>query len=332
MQALIFLWAFFSVFFVGLEGTTALKISQPLFLTPGPTRINFTKEASDTPGAFFNIVVPSNGTRLANNTDLSVGFVDVIIEVLPGSYEIVAYSNETGPSYLGGTDDFLVIPAIATATSSNARATPSGTHSRTSAAETASSPPAASASDAVAATSSKPPIGMIVGVVVGVLVLIFAVLLFLCFRHKMRQRKRMENYLHDPLGILEAPPASRPPVMSSLNNTSQFSRTQPPAQMNPFTTSSSLGSSASKAAQRQEYITNEMRIVRKQMEELNRHHRSSSSLPSSVASSQDTSVTDLERSRQQNEVLQGRITRLERELQSAWALGLSNEAPPGYVE
>jgi hypothetical protein len=85
-----------------------------------------------------------------------------------------------------------------------------------------------------------------------------------------------------------------------------------------------------------------MRLVRKQMEELSRSGNgtsisASSALPESSvyspsqASTHDTSALDLEQSRQMNDTLQSRIVQLEEQLQSAWALGLSNEPPPGYV-
>jgi hypothetical protein len=58
---------------------------------------------------------------------------------------------------------------------------------------------------------------------------------------------------------------------------------------------------------------------------------SSAVSPSQASTHGSSAVVDLERSRQQNDELQSRIAELEAQLQSAWALGLSNEPPPGYV-
>ncbi|KAJ7807264.1 hypothetical protein B0H14DRAFT_1537479 [Mycena olivaceomarginata] len=102
--------SYLSLFSSCLAGTRALVISTPQFLTAGPARINFTKEESDPVGAFFNIVVASNASRLADDVDLSAGFVDIDILVLPGTYSIFAFGNDTGGGRdLGSTEDFPVI-------------------------------------------------------------------------------------------------------------------------------------------------------------------------------------------------------------------------------
>ncbi|KAJ7849965.1 hypothetical protein B0H14DRAFT_855582 [Mycena olivaceomarginata] len=102
--------SYLSLFSSCLAGTRALVISTPQFLTAGPARINFTKEEGDPAGAFFNIAVASNASRLADDVDLSAGFVDVDILVLPGTYSIFAFGNDTGGGRdLGSTEDFPVI-------------------------------------------------------------------------------------------------------------------------------------------------------------------------------------------------------------------------------
>jgi len=131
-----------------------------------------------------------------------------------------------------------------------------------------------------------------------------------------------------------------PMVRSSLSLTARGH-----GQVDPFVTPLSSNTSLSSPAQRQQYITNEMRLVRKQMEELRRTRDfssasgsssafsvpESSALSPSQASTHDTSALNLERSRRENDALQSRIAELEEQLQSAWAQGLSNEPPPGYV-
>lgn len=85
--------SYLSLFSRCLAGTRALVISTPQFLTAGPARINFTKEEGDPAGAFFNIAVASNASRLADDVDLSAGFVDVDILVLPGCAAVLHVFN-----------------------------------------------------------------------------------------------------------------------------------------------------------------------------------------------------------------------------------------------
>jgi len=64
----------------------------------------------------------------------------------------------------------------------------------------------------------------------------------------------------------------------------------------------------------QEYLTAQMRATKKQMEALQ-----------DAVGEGDTALA------RQNEELRERIQTLERQLQSQWALGLSDEPPPGYL-
>jgi hypothetical protein len=75
---------FFSVLFAGQKNAAAFFIETPIFLPTGPARINFTRGDGDPARAYFNIAVASNASRLADNVDTSLGFVDVNIGVLPG--------------------------------------------------------------------------------------------------------------------------------------------------------------------------------------------------------------------------------------------------------
>ncbi|KAJ7708716.1 hypothetical protein B0H17DRAFT_363393 [Mycena rosella] len=308
-------------------------------MTPGPIRLNFTKEANDPIGAFFNIAVASNATRIANNTDLSVGFVDVDIQVLPGTYSIFAFGNDTGGGGdLGSSANFLVIDAPSAPANPTSSANPTSASSITSSSATSSvsgttvagqtAPPSNSA---VMTSKKSPSTAIIAGVVISVLVLLVVLILFLF----LRRRKQQRTQRRDSHGTLEAP---GPMMQSSAALTSESYLS---SHVDPFITPLSSKTSLSSPQQRQQYLTNEMRLVRKQMEELRRTGNgtnvsssgpASSTMPSpTTTSNTDASARDLERSRQQNDELQSRIALLEAQLQSAWALGLSNDPPPGYV-
>ncbi|KAJ7113673.1 hypothetical protein C8R43DRAFT_1039670 [Mycena crocata] len=175
-------------------------------------------------------------------------------------------------------------------------------------------------------STSPPPIGMIIGIVLGVFGMIVVLILLFFFLRRRKQQQGRNNGLEAPGPMLQS-------------SVSLSSGSYPSNHINPFMTPSSTSTSMSSPQQRQQHITNEMRLVRKQMEELRRTGNSStysSSAPtstflSSPVFSSDTNALDLERSRQQNDALQSRIAQLEDQLQSAWALGLSNDPPPGYV-
>lgn len=108
------------------------------------------------------------------------------------------------------------------------------------------------------------------------------------------------------------------------------------------TPSQPQGTMSSKAAQaRQEFLTNQLRAVQHQLRALDGTSLgsvssgplSASSVPSeNVPAAQTTDRAGLEQARQQNHALQERIRVLEGQLNSQWALGLSDDPPPGYIE
>ncbi|KAJ6561178.1 hypothetical protein DFH09DRAFT_504522 [Mycena vulgaris] len=347
MQAHLLCAALFGVFFV--SGTGALIIPTPLFLTTGPVRLNFTKEASDPISAYFNMMVPSNGSRLADNVDLSTGFVDVRLDFLPGTYEIIAFDNDDSRT-LGGTEDFALIeaptpnavtssaPASAPASSSASSTTTSTASSTQNSGTAAAGQTAPPSTSAVAKISkSQPSAGVIAAVVICVLLLLAGLIFIFFFLRRRKQRARRR----DSRGTLEAP---APMVQSSL---ALIPQTYSSTHVDPFTSPVSTSTSLTSPQQRQQHITNEMRLLQKQMDELRRTNNSTSNTSFSSSSMHEssafsptqtsptsthaTSALDLERSRQQNDELQSRIAQLEAQLQSAWALGLSNDPPPGYV-
>ncbi|KAK7031472.1 hypothetical protein R3P38DRAFT_2923801 [Favolaschia claudopus] len=311
-------------------GISALIISTPLFLTAGPARINFTREAGDPVGAFFNIGQASNASRIADDVDIKAGFVDVNILVLPGTYFIFAFSNDSDTRSLGNSDDFPVIaaPSTPSTASSSASSTSKSTSSPTISGN-ASNTSVAADQGTSSSTKKSVPVGMVVGIVVGVVV-ILAILLFLCiFLRQRRQQKTV--FFPDTIQT------AGPPVHSWASPVTD-SPLGPEGQIDPFVTPISSNTSLSSPAQRQEYLTNEMRLVRKRMEELRRSQNLSASTlspsspqPSTHYTTESATTADLERSRQENDALQNRIVELEAQLQSAWAQGLSNEPPPGYV-
>ncbi|KAJ7173583.1 hypothetical protein C8R46DRAFT_1083216 [Mycena filopes] len=346
------MWTLF--LFLWVSGAAALTFSTPAFFTAGPNRIKFTRSSTDPIGAFLNIAESANASRLANNMDLSVGFVDVVIKVLPGTYSLFAFGNDTDdPGILGTSDDFLVLAAtpVTSSSSSSSRATSATAKASKSATAVsggskmtpASSPSASSSAKAAPGTigskktpARKPPVGMIVGIVIGVLV-ILAILFFLFFFFRRRRQRVAKTYVADDM--LEAPR----PVVPASSRTPMQGQPYASLQVDPFSMPSSSDPSLTSPQQRQQHISNEMRLVRKQMDELRRNGNGnglsvSSSSPSSSGTSRSltspvsspSQQSDLERSRQQNDALQSRVVELEAQLQSAWAQGLSNEPPPGY--
>ncbi|KAJ7500881.1 hypothetical protein B0H11DRAFT_1994781 [Mycena galericulata] len=247
----------------------------------------------------------------------------------------------------------------ASATSSNT-ATSSGSHTQSvtgTSAQLTPSPSAinssttsqakASASSSASAVpiKSSPSVGIIVGATFGATAfLLIALLLTFLYLRRMRRRRRMDA--KEP--ILEAAftpyAASSAYGYSSTNSMSQQQHANvepfmPEPHVSPVEMSEpapSLSSRASRA--RQEYLTSQMRAVQKQLEALEgaramaaaSQTTSGSDAMSSSGSEGDTG--GLEQARRQNEALQERIRALEGQLQSQWALGLSDEPPPGYLE
>ncbi|KAJ7613371.1 hypothetical protein FB45DRAFT_938199 [Roridomyces roridus] len=97
----------------------------------------------------------------------------------------------------------------------------------------------------------------------------------------------------------------------------------------PETRHSSIGDSSTL---RRQYLENELRRVQEQIVDVDRLTISSSRM--SLAAPGENEVRDLEEllkvARDRNAMLMRRIDELERQMQSAWALGLSDEPPPGY--
>ncbi|KAJ6632366.1 hypothetical protein B0H10DRAFT_13539 [Mycena sp. CBHHK59/15] len=243
--------------------------------------------------------------------------------------------NVTG--IFASSSAFLVVNASSTSSSvaSSSTSASSTSLSPSTSSPSASQPAAASSSSSASATPKKstPSVGLIVGVTFGVTaVLLVVVLLLFLYIRKLRRRKRMnfETRSIDPNYMAESDLAKG---YSSTNASLAAQRIQPFFSDTSATTEP-VSTLSSKAAQvRQEYLTNQMRAVQRQMAELQ------VVVGTGPLTTSDDSVrgdagdsTGLEQARRQNELLQARIQALESQLQSQWALGLSDEPPPGYME
>ncbi|KAJ7065316.1 hypothetical protein C8F01DRAFT_1125136 [Mycena amicta] len=294
----------------------------------------------------------NNGTRLADNVDLSVGFVDVVINVPAGTYQLAVFRNASDPALLVESDDFQLIDAsqLPSQTFSSSSSQSSASTTRTSpssstlnASADAAQSPSSSATNAIITSKHSMPVGAIVGIVLGCIVLILVLLLVVLFLRRKR-RQRPQTLFYDNENMVEAPQ----PLGLGSTIFSQTGRSRP--SIEPYTTlpsQTSLSTSA-RAQERQQRINTEVRLLRKQMEDLRQsgaidsvspttHSTSMSPSPASAVStspggsSVDTIASHLEQSRLLNDRLQSRIVDLESQLQSAWARGLSDEPPPGYV-
>ncbi|KAJ6595804.1 hypothetical protein DFH09DRAFT_1135664, partial [Mycena vulgaris] len=92
---------------------------------------------------------------------------------------------------------------------------------------------------------------------------------------------------------------------------------------------------------RRQYLENELRVAREKMVDIQDLESQNITTPSRILrliSTRRTSprgsenlATQLEASKERNNILAARIAELEAHMHSAWALGLSDEPPPGYT-
>ncbi|KAJ6540819.1 hypothetical protein DFH09DRAFT_1089782 [Mycena vulgaris] len=152
------------------------------------------------------------------------------------------------------------------------------------------------ATQSAASSSKKPlPAGTIVGATLGALALVVLGIALCLLIRKSRRKKRMDLEPTSYLTVANQVHASIAPARATTG-----------AWTSPL------------AENRQRYLTAQLRAVQKELE----------SLQGSGASG----GADLEEARQQNETLRARIRTLERDLQSQWAMGLSDHAPPEYQD
>ncbi|KAF8077621.1 hypothetical protein FPV67DRAFT_3831 [Lyophyllum atratum] len=180
-------------------------------------------------------------------------------------------------------------------------------------------------------SAHKTPIGAIVGGTLGglLLLLLLLALLILCRR---RRRNMMDS---------SAAPLQGNPVLTPFTSALPASQTQPetrtiPHEANPFFTPerkrrepahspmASMSSSVEALrAQRQSEISHQISGLSGEMSNTSRSTRSGSS------SRWDGS--QVSRIMEQNVAMKAQIEQLQSQLHSDWALGLSNEPPPGYT-
>ncbi|KAJ7114210.1 hypothetical protein C8R43DRAFT_1039622 [Mycena crocata] len=239
-------------------------------------------------------------------------------------------------------------PAISSTTSSASQSSPSPSGAQSSPAAPSNS--AAENNTDTSKKSSSVSVGLIVGVTIAAtLTFLFAALgTFLCLRRRARQRQQVSEF-HDgnrrksidassalaPYQV-EPYPAHR---VEPYNYTTDTTTADPESASAPAygAVSKSAASSSKAAAVRQEYLRNQMRAVQREMEELEGHGSVSYLSPVESTRVSDSAVPGsdvdgLEHARRQNAALQARVQALESQLDSQWALGLSDEPPPGYIE
>ncbi|KAJ7827726.1 hypothetical protein B0H13DRAFT_2119149 [Mycena leptocephala] len=346
--------------------TRALIITFPEApITVSTITITYQSEAADDPGdlTFFFERLDSVGGRVNRLSNVVPQTTPTKLEMeISGNindgaqWEILgAIPEKDDPPSSDPNSDILFISARSSAfvvqnsTSASASATgPSDPQSSASspASPTSSVPAKTSASSGTSTTKSSLSVGVIVGIAVGtiVILLLFLFLGFLYLR-RIRQRRRMDL---ETRPIIDREPVFMPhsgPLSTSHTGYSSTNESMA-GQIQPFITTPStppVSTPSSKAAQvRQEYITNQMREAQMQLNAMQGIVGPASSMRSGSGSVSGSgfdgdrsgagSEVDLQQARRQNEALQERIRALEGQLQSQWALGLSDEAPPGYLE
>ncbi|KAJ7089125.1 hypothetical protein C8R44DRAFT_990942 [Mycena epipterygia] len=182
---------------------------------------------------------------------------------------------------------------------------------------------------------NKLPAGAIIGIALGISSLIL-VAVFLIWLRK-RHRQRHSGHTHPNSAFSPPTPEILVPMMQESNVAHNGHR----------------HSVVSASATRRQYLANELRATHDKMvdlEDLERHTASKtatrSSAPSRIlrlvsmrsASTTDTGgdgsqdlASQLKMAKQRNKLLAGRIRELEDQMHSPWALGLSDEPPPGYT-
>ncbi|KAF8139388.1 hypothetical protein K438DRAFT_712966 [Mycena galopus ATCC 62051] len=158
----------------------------------------------------------------------------------------------------------------------------------------------------------KLPIGAIMGVIIAIcLMLVVAALPVWLRRRRRRQKNSYTNIVPTPYPILSADNSDAQTIIKV----------------------------------RQQFLRNELRAAQEQIIQIQNLQREASSQRGRAGSSlrllssrraastgSESRTAAILRLQERNEMLTARIRELEAGLQSPWALGLSDEPPPGYVE
>ncbi|KAK6996681.1 F-box domain-containing protein [Favolaschia claudopus] len=352
--------------------TRALIITPPSkTLTAGPVTITYQSEASDPPGNITFWLGHVGGVggffQLTNGVEPSTKPVQLQLDLFEQTGDGQQWQFSAGPAtervdgIFASSDPVTIVSASSVSQSASASASSSSSVSASSTASTTSnsstdtstpSPSASAPNSSSIASKSSPSVGLIVGVTLAA-VIVLAIILLLAFL-SLRRRRRIAHTLTpiDPSpsflphsafastnspSTTDIPPAKiEPYLMTPVSaNTSDISRSPSDAQLPPIP---AFGSKAALA--RQEYLTNQLREVQSQLQALHAPvspplARSPPKSPSSAGLSNahtDGTESGLAEAREQNAALEQHIRELEGQLQSRWALGLSDEPPPGYME
>ncbi|KAK7055710.1 F-box domain-containing protein [Favolaschia claudopus] len=348
--------------------TRALIITPPSkTITAGPVTITYQSEASDPPGNITFWLGHVGGVggffQLTNGVEPSTKPVQLQLDLFEQTGDGEQWQFSAGPAtervdgIFASSDPVTIVSASSVSQSASASSSSSVSASSTASTTSNSSPdtstpsPSASAPNSSSiASKSSPSVGLIVGVTLAAAI-VLAIIFLLAFLY-LRRRRRLAHSLTpiDPSpsfishsAFASSPSAAdiaqakiEPYLMTPVSaNTSDISRSPSDAQPPPIP---ALGSKAALA--RQEYLTNQLREVQSQLQALHAPvspppARSPPKSPSSAGLSNthtDGTESGLAEAREQNAALEQRIRELEGQLQSRWALGLSDEPPPGYME
>ncbi|KAJ6521153.1 hypothetical protein DFH09DRAFT_1426074 [Mycena vulgaris] len=182
----------------------------------------------------------------------------------------------------------------------------------------------------------------ILGTVLSVGVVLALALLFLWFRRRRSRRIIGHVMPSPPPSISDLPEihvitpylkAHAPPSSIAVANPLDVGTpAQPQVPTSEKTRNPETRSLAASSIRRQ-YLQRELRAAQEEIVDINglERHLSTSRRWSSTTRNLQGAVAQLETARQRNEALVARIQELEGQLQSAWALGLSDDPPPGYT-
>ncbi|KAJ7852786.1 hypothetical protein B0H14DRAFT_2759332 [Mycena olivaceomarginata] len=330
---------------ISLPLSRALIITLPSkTITTGALTLTYQSEAADAKGNlsfYIGHIGGVGGYFLLNQdvvpattpTKLQLNLFDKIGDGLSGLFAVsdpvvvlsalsVSASASSASASAASASASVASVASVSASASRASALSAATSNNT---PTGTSIPANQTSQSTSTTKSSPSVGLIVGLTLGIVAILIILVLFafLYFRKQRRRRRALDPHSHidiDPAYGADSLAPKIEPFMPAPST--RVSRSE--------TLTTTTGSS--KAAQaRQEYLRNQMREVQWQLQAQGAASPSVTSRSEAPSGSEVDSV-GLAQARLQNEALQQRIQALEEQLQSQWALGLSDEPPPGYLE
>ncbi|KAG6836882.1 hypothetical protein H0H93_001942, partial [Arthromyces matolae] len=177
-------------------------------------------------------------------------------------------------------------------------------------------------------SNHKAPVGAIVGGVIGAVALLFITLMIVLCRH--RWRASLGRSANDGQVTRNAPELT--PFTSYLEGAPTFSSSKEQRDtMSPFPISHSYESSSITAPANSEALRQKRQnIIKRQIKNLKTGLRVNGTINPSPISTSRWGDADVTRMLQQNQAMKTEIERLHAELNSDWALGHTDEPPPGY--